>query len=118
EGTGKREAGYVVLAIVETVAVPVGMKAFPWVGVLVEVCAVEVAEPVFVGRKMGGHPVEDHADAALVQEIDEVHEVLWRAVAAARHEVAGGLVAPRAEERVLHDGQELDVGEAQTLQMI
>ena len=67
---------------------------------------------MLVGREVRRHPVEDHADAVLVQRVDEVHEVLRRAVAAGRREVAGRLVAPRAVERVLHDRQELDVGEA------
>ena len=62
---------------------------------------------------MRRHPVEDHADAVLVQVIDEVHEILRRAVASGRREVAGRLVAPRAVERMLHDRQQLDVREAQ-----
>ena len=41
-----------------------------------------------------------------------IHEVLGRAVAARRREVAGGLVAPRPVEGMLHHRQELDVGEA------
>ena len=65
-----------------------------------------------VGRKVRGHPVEDHADAALVQVVDEVHEVLRRAVARGRREVAGGLVAPGAVERVLGDRHQLHVREA------
>ena len=48
----------------------------------------------------------------LVQHVDQVHQILRRAVARGRREVAGGLVAPRAVERVLGDRQQLDVGEA------
>ena len=61
---------------------------------------------------MRRHPVEDHADAVLVQHVDEVHEVLRRAVARGRREVAGRLVAPRAVERVLGHRHQLDVREA------
>ncbi len=74
--------------------------------------AVEIGEPVLVGRKVRRHPVEDDADAPLVQVIDEVHEVLRRAVAGGRREIARDLIAPGAVERVLHDGQQLHVGEA------
>ncbi len=92
--------------------VPLRMEALPRVGVLVEMGAVEVGEAVPVAREVRRHPVEDHADAVPVQDVDEVHEVLRRAVARGRREVAGRLVAPRAVERVLGDRQQLDVREA------
>ena len=79
----EQEAAHLVAAVVEDVAVPVGVEALARIGVLVEVRAVEVGEAVLVGREVRRHPVEDHADAALVQVIDEVHEVLRRAVARA-----------------------------------
>ena len=44
-----------------------------------------------------------------MERVDQVHQVLRRAVSAGGREVAGGLVAPRREERVLGDRQELDV---------
>ena len=75
--------------------------------------AVKARQSVFVAREMRRHPVEDHADAAPVQVVDEIHEVLGRAVACARGEVAGDLVAPGAVEGVLHDRHELHVREAE-----
>ena len=50
--------------------------------------------------------------------VHEEHEVLGRAVAARGREVAEGLVAPGAVERVLHERQELDVGEAHLLDVV
>ena len=88
------------------------------IGVLVEVRAVEVAQAVLVAGEVRRHPVEDHADPVLVQVVDEIHEVLRRAVARARREVAGHLVAPRAVERVLHDRHQLDVREAHALHVL
>ena len=44
--------------------------------------AVEHDRAVLVVGKVRRHPVEDHADAVLVQQVDEIHEVLRRAVAA------------------------------------
>ena len=61
---------------------------------------------------MRGHPVEDHADAVLVQVVDQIHEVLRRAVARGRREIAGRLISPGTEERMLHHRKEFDVGEA------
>ena len=106
------EVGHLVAAVVEDVRVPVRMKPLAAVGVLVQVRAVEVAQAVAVAGEVARHPVEDHADAALVQGIDQVHEVLRAAVAAGRGEEPGHLVAPRPVERVLHDRQELDVRES------
>jgi hypothetical protein len=67
---------------------------------------------VLITREVARHPVEDDADALLVELVDQVHEALGRAEAAGGGEVAGGLVPPGAVERVLHDGEELDMGEA------
>ena len=47
-----------------------------------------------------------------MQVVDHRHQVLGRAVASGRGEVAGDLVAPRPVERVLHHRHQLDVGEA------
>ena len=111
-GAAQQEASHLVAAVVEDEAVPVRVQALPRVAVLVEVRSVEVAEAVVIGREVRRHPVEDHADAVLVQHVDEVHEVLGRAVAARGREVARRLVAPGAVEGMLHDRQQLDVREA------
>jgi len=87
------------------------MVAFAAVGVLVKVSAVEVTQAVLVRGKVGGHPIQDDADAVLMELIDEVHEVLRRAIAARGRKVAGGLVPPGTVEGVLHERQELHVGE-------
>ena len=111
ERAAHEEAAHLVAAVVEDEAVPVGVKALAPVAVLVEVRAVEVADRVLVGREVRWDPIEDHAEAALVQMIHQEHEVLRRPVSARRREVARGLVAPRSVEGVLHDRQQLDVGE-------
>ncbi len=77
--------------------------------------AVEVAEPVFVRGEVSWDPVQDHADAVLVEYVDQVHEVLRGAVAAGRSEEAGDLIAPGAKERVLHHRHEFNMGEAHFL---
>ena len=80
---------------------------------LEQVSAVEVLQPELVGREVRRHPVEDHADPVLVQVIDQIHEVLRRAVAAGGGEVPGHLVAPRAVEGMLHHRHELDMRETE-----
>jgi hypothetical protein len=85
------------------------------VGVLVQRRAVEARQAVASRGKCARHPVEQHADAVAVAAVDEVAQIVGRAEAAGRREVAGGLVAPGIVERMLGDRQQLDVGEAQSL---
>ncbi len=98
---------------VEDERAPVGVRAAARVGVLVQVCPVEGGERPVVTREVGGYPVEDHADAPLVEAVDEVAEVVGRPEARGRRVVAGHLVAPGAGERMLHHRQQLDVRESE-----
>ena len=50
--------------------------------------------------------------------IDEIHEILRRAVIAGWGEVAGDLIAPGAEERMIHDRQKLHMGVSQPFQVV
>ncbi len=54
--------------------VPVRLEALARVGVFVERGAVEMRQPLFIGRKMRRHPVEDDAEARGVRSIHEAGE--------------------------------------------
>ena len=110
---GDQEVADLVPAEVEDEGAPVRVLAAPRVAVLVERLAVEPGQRPLVLREVRGHPVEDHADAGLVQAVDEVPEVVGRPEARRRRVVGADLVAPGAAERVLGHRQELDVGEAE-----
>ena len=110
-----QEVADLVASVVEHERAPVGVLAAARIGVLVQRGAVEPREPELVTREVRRDPVEDHPDVVLVQAVDELAEVVGRAVERRRGEVPGHLVAPRALERVRHHGQELDVGEAHVL---
>ena len=112
---GDEEVADLVAAVVEDQRAPVRVRAAARVGVLVQRRAVEAGEREVVAREVRRHPVEDHADAVRVQAVDELAEVVGRAEARRRGEVARHLVAPRARERVRHHRQQLDVGEAHVL---
>ena len=84
---GEQEVAHLVAAEVEDQRAPVGVRAAARVGVLVERGAVEARERPVVAREVRGHPVEDHADAALVQPVDEGAEVVGRAEARRGREV-------------------------------
>ncbi|GBD19221.1 hypothetical protein HRbin27_01725 [bacterium HR27] len=112
---GEEKGANLVPAVVENRRVPVGMESLAWVGVLVEVCPVEEDQTMLVGREVRRYPVEDHADAVLMERVDQEHEVLWVAIPCSGCEVAGDLVAPRAVEGVFHHRQKLDMREAHPL---
>ena len=76
ERVGDEEVAHLRVAEVEDVGAPVELLAAARVGVLVERLAVEPCERPLVFREVPGNPVHDHADAGLVQSVDEVLEVV------------------------------------------
>ena len=111
QGARQQEVAHLVAPEVEDERPPVGVLAAPRVLVLVERGAVEAPQRPVVLGEVRRDPVEDDADARLVQAVDQEAEVVGRAPARGGREVAGDLVAPGAGERVGHDRQQLDVGE-------
>ena len=65
------EVADLVPAVVENVGAPVAVLAAAGVGVLVQRRAVEQPQSVAVAGKMGRHPIQDHADAGLVQHVEQ-----------------------------------------------
>ncbi len=112
QGVGHQERLHLVAPVVEDVGAPLLVLTLAWVGVLVERRAVEPAQGPVVLGEVAGHPVEDHADARLVQPVDQVAQLVRATQARHRGEVVGDLVAPRRLERVLGHRHELDVREA------
>ena len=76
------------------------MVAEPWVGMVVEMRAVKLGEPMRIVWKVRGRPVNQHTDSGLMCRIDEGHEVFRRSVPAGDGEIAGGLIAPGSVEWV------------------
>ena len=50
---------------------------------------------------------------ALMQIIDQIHQVLWGAIAAGRGIIAGALIAPGTIEGMLHHRQKFDMRKTQ-----
>ena len=97
---------------VEDERAPVRMLTALRVGMLVERRAVEAPEGPGVLGEVGGHPVDEHADARLVQGVDEEAQVVRRPEARGGSEVGRDLVAPGPAEGVLCHREELHVGKA------
>src|SRR6202140_3779583 len=71
-----------------------------------------------VGREVRWDPVENDRDVVLVQIVDEVHEILRRAITRCGSEVTRGLISPRTIEGMLHDGEQFNVGESQLIDVV
>ena len=99
--------------VVENQCLPVVVKAFARIGVFVQRRAVEIAEPVRVGWKVRWHPVENDPEARSMRGFHQKAEVFRRAEARRRRIEADRLVAPRAIERMLADGQQFKVRKTQ-----
>src|SRR5271168_4583094 len=76
---------------------------------------VKFREPVRVSRKMRRRPIQNHPEPRRMAAIDKIFEIIRLAVTAGRREIADGLIAPRAVERMLHDRHQLEMGKAQAL---
>ena len=109
-GAGQQKIADLVAAVVEDVGVPIGVISLLRVRMFVKGRPVEPAERVPVGGEVCRHPIDQDPDAGLVAVIDEVHEVVRRAVPAGRGEIAGRLIAPRAVERVFGQRHQLQMG--------
>ena len=96
QSTGDQKIAHLGTSIIKDVGAPLFMLAFAGIGIFIEVGAIKVAQGILVFGKVRGHPVEQDADALLMEKIYEVLEVFRRAIATRRRKVARDLVAPRA----------------------
>ena len=69
---------HLISAVIEDVAFPVRVKPLLHIRVFIEVGAVIIDQSMLVRGKMGRHPIEDDANAVLVQIINEIHKILGR----------------------------------------
>ncbi len=97
-------------AVVEDHGAPLAVLAPAGVGILVAGLSVIHVQAIGVLGEVGGHPVHNHPDAGGVALVHKQLEVVGRAEPAGGGKVPGDLIAPAAVERMLGDGQQLDVG--------
>ena len=115
-GRRLQKAPHLAPRVDEVIAAPLAF-AHSDVRVFVERCAVIPRKAIAVHCKMHGHKVHDRADARLMQAVDQGFELGGRAVARGRSKKSCILVAPRAVERMLGQGQEFDVRKPVFLQI-
>jgi hypothetical protein len=98
---GGQEVPHLVATEVEHQRPPVGVLALARVGVLVEGRAVEAGQSELVLGEVRRHPVDDHADVAGVERVDQGPEVVRAPETRGGGEVARHLVPPRRLVREL-----------------
>src|SRR3546814_14439174 len=82
------------------------MEALARIGMLIKGGAVEMGQPMGVGREMGRHPVEDDAYPRPVRAVDEAGKALRIAEAGGRRVKPCGLIAPAWIIGIFADRQE------------
>lgn len=81
EGAGNQKALHLLATEIVDQRVPVPMKALARVFMLIKRAAVKACQAPDIGRKMGRHPIEKHADTARMAAVDEIGQILRRAIA-------------------------------------
>ena len=79
-GAGDQERAYLAFAVVKYSGSPALVFHFQRIGIFIAVCAIEFAQPHGVFREVCRNPVQDDADACLVEQVDHFPEVVRRAV--------------------------------------
>lgn len=81
QGVGHQEVAHLAASEVEHIGAPIGVFAAQRVRILVQRGAIETAERKGILREVSGHPVHDHADAGLMELVDQVTEIVGGAEA-------------------------------------
>ena len=107
---GNEKTLHFVPAPVENARTPAFHLHFIFALVFVTGRTVEFEKPVFVFRKMRRHPVEDYADAVIMESVHQPHKSVRRAETRRNAEISRYLIPPATVERVFRNGHEFHVG--------
>jgi len=118
ECAGEQEIADFMAAIVENGRTPVRVQAAPGVCMLIEGGAVEIGEGELVPGEMCGDPVDNDADAVLVQGVDEEAKIIRASKARSGSEIAADLVAPASAEGVLSDRHQLHMRKPEAFDIV
>src|SRR6516165_12451117 len=112
QGICQKEIADLMPAIIENESSPILVSAAARVFVLVQRRSIKTGQSPIVARKLRWHPVNDYANAGLVQRVDQKLKVLRCSVPAGWGVESRDLVTPRRIKRMFRNRQELDVRKA------
>ena len=118
QSIGNQKRPYLIAPVIENTTLPVGMKPLSGIGMIIEMRAVKICQTVCIIGKMAGHPVENQADASLMEAVNQKFEILGQPKAAGWRKVARNLVAPARKIRMLHDRKQFDMREPHFLDIV
>ena len=110
ERASDQEIADFITSEIEDIRAPVELFALPGVGMFIQRRTVETPQRKRVFREMRRHPVEDHPDPVPVHGIDEISEILRRAVPCGRRIKTAHLIAPRLVQRMFAHRQQFHMG--------
>src|SRR4030042_5696113 len=118
EGTADQKFSHFRPTVVKNMALPVRLKSFFRVCMLIKESAIKIDQPMFIVWKVRGHPIENNAYSILMKPINQIHEVLRSAISRRGCKVSHRLVSPGAIERMFHYRQEFNVCKSHFLDII
>ena len=118
QSVGDQEIGNPGPAVIVDQRAPVWVRALARVHVLIHAGAVKARHPVGIPRKMGGHPVQNHADSLTVHIIHKIHKIVRSSVTAGGRVIPRHLIAPGSVQGMLHHRHQLHMGIPHLLQIV
>ena len=97
---------YFRFSIIKNLCSPVRMFPEPRIRVFITRFPVELTQSVTVFRKMSRYPIQNHADAGLMQNIYHFHKSLRTAMSGGRRIVSRHLISPGTVKRMLQNAHQ------------
>ena len=114
-GIGQQKVVYLAPTVIEYQRSPVLMFTAPRVCMFISGFSSETGEGIVILWKVRRHPVEKDTNTFLMTGIDEVTEVIGRAMARSRRKISRYLVTPGFIQGMFTDRQQFDMRIAQFL---
>jgi len=92
--------------------IPVGVESLARIGMFIQRRAVKIGQPVFVGREMRRHPIQNNANPGLMRPVDKTRKARRIAEPRGRRIETQRLVPPTGIIGIFADRQKFDMGKA------
>ena len=118
QSIGNQEIPHLIAPIIKDLRAPVRMFPLPGVRMLIAGSAVKFSQPMGIFRKMGGNPVQNHADFILMKIIHQIFKLQRTPIAGCGGIIACHLVSPGAVKGMLGNSHQLHMGIAHLFHIV